>query len=112
MQIKHGRWFLALVTTINLAWIAPPALAAEKQSSEGKVAIVNGSVISLKDFNRETNHVLQQLASKGKTSITLSCNQSKRRSLKVLSTVCYFIRKAKGRKSRLKGWQSMSSWRH
>ena len=67
MQIKHGRWFLALVTTINLAWIAPPALAAEKQSSEGKIAIVNGSVISLKDFNREINHVLQQLASKGKT---------------------------------------------
>ncbi len=67
MQTKCGRWFLALVTAINLAWIAPPALAAEKQSSEGKVAIVNGSVISLEDFNREINNVLRQLASKGRT---------------------------------------------
>jgi peptidyl-prolyl cis-trans isomerase C len=67
MQIKHGRWFLALVTTINLAWIALPALAAEKQASEGKVAVVNGSVITQEDFDREMGHVLQRLASMGKS---------------------------------------------
>ena len=67
MQIKHGRWFLALVTTINLAWIALPALAAEKQASEGKVAVVNGSVITQEDFHREMGHVLQRLASMGKS---------------------------------------------
>ena len=67
MQIKHGRWFLALVTTINLAWIAPPALAAEKQTSEGKVAVVNGSVITREDFDREMSRVLRQLASMGKS---------------------------------------------
>lgn len=67
MQIKHGRWFLALVTTINLAWIALPALAAEKQASEGKVAVVNGSVITQKDFDREMGRVLQRLASTGRS---------------------------------------------
>ena len=67
MQIKHGRWFLALVTTINLAWIALPALAAEKQASEGKVAVVNGSVITQEDFDREMGRVLQRLASMGKS---------------------------------------------
>ena len=67
MQIKHGRWFLALVTTINLAWIAPPALAAEKQTSEAKVAVVNGSVITQEEFDREMSRVLQRLASMGKS---------------------------------------------
>jgi peptidyl-prolyl cis-trans isomerase C len=66
MKTKRGRWFWVLVAAINLAWIALPALAAEKQASEGKVAIVNGSVITLKDFNREINHVLRRLASRGK----------------------------------------------
>ncbi len=67
MQIKHGRWFLALVTTINLTWIALPALAAEKQASEGKVAVVNGSVITQEDFDREMGRVLQRLASMGRS---------------------------------------------
>lgn len=67
MQIKHRRWFLALVTTINLAWIALPALAAEKQASEGKVAVVNGSVITQEDFDREMGRVLQRLASMGRS---------------------------------------------
>ncbi len=66
MKTKRGRWFWVLVTAINLAWIALPALAAEKQASEGKVAIVNGSAITLKDFNREINNVRQRLASRGK----------------------------------------------
>ncbi|NVL91808.1 MAG: SurA N-terminal domain-containing protein [Desulfobacterales bacterium] len=67
MKTQYGRWFLALVTAMNLAWIAFPALAAEKQTSEGKVAVVNGSVITQEDFDREMSLVQRQLASTGKS---------------------------------------------
>jgi peptidyl-prolyl cis-trans isomerase C len=66
MQIKRGRWFWALITAINLAWIAFPALAVEK-TSEAKVAVVNGSVITQEDFDREMSRVLQRLASMGRS---------------------------------------------
>ena len=52
---------------MNLAWIAFPALAAEKQTSKSKVAVVNGSVITQEDFDREMSRVLQRLASTGKS---------------------------------------------
>ena len=67
MQTRRGRWFWALVTVMSLAWIALPALAAEKESSEGKVAVVNGSVITQEDFDREMTLVLQRLASMGRS---------------------------------------------
>jgi peptidyl-prolyl cis-trans isomerase C len=67
MKTHYGRWFLALVTAMSLAWIAFPALAAEKQPSEGKVAVVNGSVITQKDFDREMSLALQRLGSTGKS---------------------------------------------
>jgi peptidyl-prolyl cis-trans isomerase C len=67
MQTKRGRWFWALVTVMSLAWIALPALAAEKQTFEGKVAVVNGSVITQEDFDREMTLVLQRLASMGRS---------------------------------------------
>lgn len=66
MQTKRGRCFWALVTAISLAWIAFPALAVEKQASEGKVAVVNGSGITQEDFDREMSRVLRRLASMGK----------------------------------------------
>lgn len=66
MQIKGGRWLWALVATMNLAWIAPPALAAEKQTSKSNVAVVNGSVITQEDFDREMSRVLRRLANTGK----------------------------------------------
>jgi len=66
MQRKPGRWFWALVAAMSLAWIALPALALEKQPSEGKVAVVNGTVITQEDFDREMGRVRQQLLSRGK----------------------------------------------
>ncbi len=67
MNTRYGRWLLALVTAMSLAWIALPALAGEKQPSEGKVAVVNGSVITQKDFDREMDGVQRRLASTGRS---------------------------------------------
>jgi peptidyl-prolyl cis-trans isomerase C len=44
----------------------PPGLAGEKQPPEGKVAVVNGSVINRADFDREMSRALQRFSSKGK----------------------------------------------
>lgn len=66
MQTQRGRWFWMLVIALNLVWIALPALAGEKQASEGTVAVVNGSVITQKDFNREMDFVQRRFASMGK----------------------------------------------
>jgi peptidyl-prolyl cis-trans isomerase C len=67
MTTHYGRWFLALVTAVSLAWIAIPALAGETQPPEGKVAVVNGSVITQKDFDREMDGVQRRLASMGRS---------------------------------------------
>ncbi len=66
MQRKPGRRFWALLAALAFVSIALPALALEKQSSEGKVAVVNGSVITQEDFDREMDCVQQRLLSMGK----------------------------------------------
>lgn len=67
MNKERGVWFCALVTVLALALIISPALAGKKQPSEGKVAVVNGAVITQEDFNREMSNVQQRLSSMGKS---------------------------------------------
>ena len=67
MKTKQRKFFWASVTAIALIFIAFPAMASEKRASEGKVAIVNGSLITQGDFNREVSVVQQRLLSKGRT---------------------------------------------
>jgi peptidyl-prolyl cis-trans isomerase C len=62
MQAKPRKWFLAIAATISVACSALLALAAEEKSSQGKVAVVNGSVITQEDFDREIDGILRQLA--------------------------------------------------
>ena len=69
MQAKRGRWFWALAAALALVSIALLALWLEKESSEGTVAVVNGSVITQEDFNREMSRVQQRLVSMGKPLI-------------------------------------------
>ncbi|NVM22229.1 MAG: peptidylprolyl isomerase [Desulfobacterales bacterium] len=68
MKTNCWTWFLALATALALATVGSPALAGEKQTSKNKarVAVVNGSVITRADFNRETMRVRQRLFSMGK----------------------------------------------
>ena len=67
MGIKFGRLFWALFGGLSLLWIAMPTLASEKKVAEGKVAVVNGSVITQKDFDRELTSVQQRLLASGRS---------------------------------------------
>ncbi len=84
MKIKRGRWLWVIVTAMSLAWIALPALALEKKSSEGPVAVVNGSEITQEDFNRQMSHVQQRLASMGRPPIDSQISDMKKEILENL----------------------------
>jgi len=66
MQIKQLGWYWVMLATIILTYIAMPACAVEKQISDEKVAVVNGTVITQGDFDREMERVNQQQASIGR----------------------------------------------
>ena len=65
MQTRHAGCFWVLITAMGLLWFGLPAWAVEKQASKGKIALVNGSVITQEDFDREMSRVQRQLASRG-----------------------------------------------
>jgi len=67
MRKKQGGLVLTLATIVSLAYIVLPSSALEKQAPEAKVAVVNGSVITQGDFDKEMNGVQGRLASMGKT---------------------------------------------
>lgn len=67
MKIKFGKPVWALFGGLSLLWIAMPTLASEKKIAEGKVAVVNGSVITQKDFDRELTSVQQRLLASGRS---------------------------------------------
>ncbi|MFB0521729.1 MAG: peptidylprolyl isomerase [Desulfatiglandales bacterium] len=66
MEAKHSRWFWGPLTVLALALVASPVMAGEKQPPEGKVAVVNGSVITRGDFDREMSRVKQRFFRMGK----------------------------------------------
>ncbi|MFC1811301.1 peptidylprolyl isomerase [Thermodesulfobacteriota bacterium] len=66
MQMKKVIWVFVLFIAMGLVLVAMPAFAAEKQSGNSKVAVVNGIVITKGDLDREMIHVHQQLARRGK----------------------------------------------
>jgi peptidyl-prolyl cis-trans isomerase C len=55
-----------MVTATSLACMALPGFATEKTASKNKVAIVNGSVITHAELDREVNLVLQRFANMGR----------------------------------------------
>jgi peptidyl-prolyl cis-trans isomerase C len=65
MQAKNGRIFWALVTALTLALVACLSATGESQPSQDKVAVVNGSVITRADFDREMRSALGRLSSTG-----------------------------------------------
>ena len=68
MQMKKSRWFFWLIIKLMcLIWIVFPALAAEKKNIERKIAIVNGSLITEEDFEREMVGVNKRIEKLGKS---------------------------------------------
>ena len=84
MQTRRERWFWALVTAMILAGISLPALALEKQSSQGPVAVVNGSVITQEDFDRKMIRVQERFARMGKPPIESQISEIKKEVLEDL----------------------------
>jgi peptidyl-prolyl cis-trans isomerase C len=67
MQMKWFRWFLILLTTVSLVYIAMPIFAAEKKIPDGAVATVNGVTITQADFDKEMARVRSQFSRSGRS---------------------------------------------
>ena len=65
MQAKNRTMFWALVTALTLALVACLSATGESGPSQGKVAVVNGSVITRADFDREMTRAKWRLSSTG-----------------------------------------------
>ncbi|MBW1679535.1 MAG: peptidylprolyl isomerase [Deltaproteobacteria bacterium] len=66
MKKKGGRGVWSLIMALALSSVALPAWTGEKQPLEDRIAVVNGSVISRVDFDREINRVQQRFSKGGK----------------------------------------------
>ena len=60
------RLFLVLLTVISLVFMAISVFAVEKPLSDGKVAVVNGTVIPRAEFDRGMERAYRQFASTGR----------------------------------------------
>jgi peptidyl-prolyl cis-trans isomerase C len=65
MQSAKIIFLSTLVTVIALIGFLSPALAGDKQVSEGKVAVVNGTVITEKELDRQVGFLQQRLRETG-----------------------------------------------
>jgi peptidyl-prolyl cis-trans isomerase C len=63
---KHADFLSALVVAAALAMMSPLSWAEEKSGIGGKVAVVNGSVITRAEFDREMGRVQQGIARQGR----------------------------------------------
>jgi peptidyl-prolyl cis-trans isomerase C len=69
VQLQKKRWvpLLVLLTIVSLACISIPALAAEKQVTDGIVAVVNGTPIPRAHFDSGMALAKQKLADSGRS---------------------------------------------
>jgi peptidyl-prolyl cis-trans isomerase C len=67
MKSKFGTRSITIITGLALVLMALPILAAEKQPSGDKAAVVNGSVITHKELERELSRATEQLLQMGRT---------------------------------------------
>ena len=66
MQQKGRGWFLTVITAFILVWIVSAIQAGGAGAAETNVAVVNGSPITQKEFDREMTRVEQMLLNKGR----------------------------------------------
>jgi peptidyl-prolyl cis-trans isomerase C len=84
MSIKAGRWFSEIVICLSLLAFFMPALAGEKKAFDRKVAMVNGTLITEKDLDREVSSTQQQLSNTGKSLNDTQIEALKKNSLEKL----------------------------
>jgi peptidyl-prolyl cis-trans isomerase C len=66
MKTKYGRWFWAVLVVLIFLSISLLASALQNEPSKGTIAVVNGSVITQEDFDREMSRVQRQFLNMGK----------------------------------------------
>ena len=84
MHTKVRRYFWWSAITIILACISLHASASEKKASDGKAAVVNGTVITQEDLDREMSVVQQRLMGEGKVLNESQLLETKKRVLEGL----------------------------
>ncbi|MBW1744436.1 MAG: SurA N-terminal domain-containing protein, partial [Deltaproteobacteria bacterium] len=81
MKSKFGTWFAAIVTGLAVVLMALPVLAAEKKPSGDKAAVVNGSVITDAELDRELSRAKEQLLQMGRPVSDDQLSEMKKRML-------------------------------
>jgi len=71
-NLPAGRFICVIIVALSLSLTALTVQAEKNELSTDKVAIVNGSVISGEEFNRELNQVKQRIPQQG-IEITSNC---------------------------------------
>jgi peptidyl-prolyl cis-trans isomerase C len=84
MQTTKIIFLSALATVLTLIGFSSPVLAVDKQVSEGKVAVVNGAVITEKDLDRQVGILQQKLQKTGKPMTEGDLTGIRRRALENL----------------------------
>ena len=87
MHTKLRRYFWWPAITIVLACFSLHASASEKKPTDGKAAVVNGTVIAQEDLDRELSVVQQRLLSEGKVLNESQLLETKKRVLEGLINV-------------------------
>ncbi len=67
MKTRHERFFLFLAVIAGLAFISASFWASATQTSDEKVASINGTVITQGDFDKEMSVVQKRLANMGRS---------------------------------------------
>lgn len=84
MKVKQVKLLLGLLTVTSLAFFVIPAFAAEEKISDGKVATVNGIVITQDLFDKEMARVSSQFARSGRPLSDAQSVSIKKRVLETL----------------------------
>ena len=87
MPLKDRNVFWTITISMMLIWLNSPAWAVENQTSGDKVAVVNGSVITQEEFNREMGRVRQQLSRRGKAFNDSELSKIKKETLERLISI-------------------------
>jgi peptidyl-prolyl cis-trans isomerase C len=84
MQTTKLIFLSTFVTVLTLIGFSSPVLALDKQVSESKVAVVNGTVITEKDLERQVGFLQQKLQKTGKPMTEADLPEIRRNALENL----------------------------
>jgi len=84
MRERRVRWLLPLLTALVVALAVPHVVAEEEQPSKDRVAVVNGTVITRADLDKEMNRLLWQRFRMGRPVAETASSEIEREALENL----------------------------